>query len=60
MATPIERFLTQALKDYEAALKAQGKVQDKTTKNIYMRGARDFSHFLRTGEPLKRDERAPK
>ena len=60
MSIPLERLLNQALKDYAAALHSQGKVDAKTQKYIYMRGARDFAHFLTTGSPLKRDERVSK
>jgi hypothetical protein len=55
----MDKFVTQALKDYEMALNAQGKVDIKTMNNIYLRGAKDFAQFLRTGSPLKREQRAP-
>lgn len=60
MSTPIDRFVAQALMDYEDTLRTQGKVDPKTEKNIYLRGAKDFAQFLRTGKPLGRDQRAAK
>ena len=60
MSMPIDRFVAQALKDYEDTLRAQGKVAPNTEKNIYLRGAKDFAQFLRTGKPLERDQRLPK
>ena len=62
MGSPIEKYLSQslvqALEEYEAAVTAARKVDLKTVNSIYMRGAKDFVHFLKTGRPLKRDERA--
>jgi hypothetical protein len=58
--TPLDKFVREALAGYKKALRAERKVDEKTARNIYDRGADDFAHFLRTGKPLKRDERAPR
>jgi hypothetical protein len=51
MATPIQKMLDQALKDFEAHLREEGKLRESSLGHR-LRGAEDFALFL-TGKVHK-------